>query len=205
MGANTKIEWTDATWNPVSGCTKVSAGCKNCYAEREWPRLTRLIPAYAGREFSDVRCHPERLDQPICWKRPRKVFVNSMSDLFHSAVPDDFIDMVFAAMAIAKQHVFQVLTKRPERMLDYMCNLNKRPNLSGVCLPNVWLGVSIEDQATANERIPLLLQTPAAKRFLSIEPMLEPIDLANLAFAVDENGEIVASDRRDPEEWPEID
>ncbi|MCL4722888.1 MAG: DUF5131 family protein, partial [Rhodocyclaceae bacterium] len=112
MGDKTGISWTDASWNPVSGCAKVSAGCKHCYAEREWGRLQHL-ENYAGRAFTDVGCHPDRLDQPLRWRRPRKVFVNSMSDLFHEAVPDEFIDRVFAVMALAKQHTFQVLTKRP--------------------------------------------------------------------------------------------
>src|SRR5262245_60057897 len=113
MGDRTGIEWTDATWNPVSGCSKVSQGCKNCYAERMFPR------SYPGREFTDVRTHPERLEQPLRWKTPRLIFVNSMSDLFHGAVPDDFLDQVFAVMALAPQHSFQVLTKRPERALEY--------------------------------------------------------------------------------------
>jgi protein gp37 len=115
-----KIEWTEETWNPVTGCTKVSQGCKNCYAERQWPRMVRLVPSYAGRDFTDVRTHADRLDNPLHWKRPRRIFVNSMSDLFHDDVPDEFIDQVFAVMALAPQHTFQVLTKRPARMLEYL-------------------------------------------------------------------------------------
>lgn len=176
MSDKSKIEWTEATWNPVTGCTKISRGCKNCYAEREWPRLTKLVPAYAGREFSDVRTHPERLDQPLHWKRPRRIFVNSMSDLFHEAVPIEFIDCVFSVMALSPQHTFQVLTKRPERMREYLTGLN----LFNWPLPNVWLGVSVEDQATANERIPLLLSTPAAVRWVSAEPLLGPVSLKQL-------------------------
>lgn len=213
MSDKTGIEWTDATWNPVTGCTKVSAGCKHCYAEREWPRMTRLVPAYAGRDFADVRTHADRLDQPLRWRRPRKVFVNSMSDLFHPDVPDEFIDKVFAVMAMSGQHTFQVLTKRPERMREYLeqrtasmsaddwlvsspvseaarfvsweCGDplpgNAPLHLAGNWpLSNVWLGVSIEDQTTADERIPLLLDTPAAVRWISAEPLLGPVDLRHL-------------------------
>ncbi len=193
MGEISRIEWTDATWNPVTGCTKVSQGCKNCYAERDWARLVHL-PAYHGRAFTDVECHPERLDQPLRWKRPRRIFVNSMSDLFHPDVPDEFIDRVFAVMALANQHNFQVLTKRPRRMLDYCKTLGKHNGIDRVSiaaqqissktwflwhkgdvgwnLPNVHLGVSVEDQLTADERIPPLLQTPAAVRWISAEPLL---------------------------------
>ena len=114
MSDKTGIEWTDATWNPVTGCAKVSAGCKHCYAEREWPRMTKLVPAYAGREFTDVATHADRLDQPLRWKKPRMIFVNSMSDLFHEAVTFEFIDSVFAVMELAPQHVFQVLPFCPE-------------------------------------------------------------------------------------------
>lgn len=194
----TGIVWTDETWNPVTGCTKVSQGCKHCYAERDWHRLQHL-PRFAGRAFTDVVCHPERLDQPLRWAKPRRIFVNSMSDLFHEDVPDEFIDQVFAVMALAKQHEFQVLTKRPQRMLDYCKTLGRHHEIDrvsiaakrisnktgffwrmcdeGWCLPDVWLGVSVEDQATANERIPILLQTPAAVRWISAEPLLGPIDL----------------------------
>lgn len=180
---STKIEWTDETWNPVTGCTKISQGCKNCYAERIWPKVEaaermrkhfewRAVPA---RAFTDVRTHPERLDAPLHWKKPRRVFVNSMSDLFHEDIPDDFIFDVFTIMARAHWHTFQVLTKRPSRMLE----LIGEPVEAGEEPPprNIWWGVSVEDQATADERIPLLLQAPAAVRFLSCEPLLGPIDL----------------------------
>jgi len=211
--ANTKIEWTDATWSPVTGCTKVSQGCHFCYAERLWPKVEGSRVKREGgapRAFTDVRCHPERLDAPLHWRTPRRIFVNSMSDLFHDDVPDIFIADVFAYMAYARQHQFQVLTKRPQRMLrlltsakfaehydsatgiahDDACDiLGKRgefdPNRRLTTdiramdptppLPNVWLGVSVEDQATADERIPLLLQTPAAIRFVSYEPALGPV------------------------------
>jgi len=193
MADKSGIEWTDATWNPVTGCTKVSSGCKHCYAEREWPRMTRLVPSYAGRDFTDVRTHADRLDQPMRWKRPRRIFVNSMSDLFHEDVPNEFLPEVFAVMAAAPRHVFQVLTKRPERMREA---LNDPIFFEAVAciafqvhrfeitaddwpLPNVWIGVSVEDQAAADERIPLLLGTPAAVRWISVEPLLGPVDLMN--------------------------
>lgn len=202
MSDKSKIEWTDATWNPVTGCTKVSQGCKHCYAERDWQRLrANRRSVYYGRDFTDVQCHPERLDHPLRWRKPRRIFVNSMSDLFHEDVPDEFVCLVFAYMALATHHVFQVLTKRPTRMarlLDSKFNDDlfaaiaaavyhqdgalPQPNLRDYDppwpLPNVWLGVSVEDQATADERIPLLLDTPAAVRFLSCEPLLGEIDLS---------------------------
>lgn len=176
-----KIEWTDATWNPVRGCSLVSPGCTNCYAMRQAHRqkngaykgLTRLGPngpVWTG----DVRFVPEILGYPASLKRPHLIFVNSMSDLFHEAVSDEMIDQIFAAMAFARQHQFQVLTKRPERMRDY---LKKRELAAGMLLNHVWLGVSCEDQKTANERIPLLIDTPAAVRWVSAEPLLGPIDV----------------------------
>lgn len=205
---STKIEWTEATWNPVTGCTKVSQGCKNCYAERLAPKVfagqvveVNTTPpkhpemkasAFRPRVFTDVRCHPERLDAPLHWKKPRRIFVNSMSDLFHEDVPDEFIDQVFAIMARAPQHTFQILTKRPARALAFLKDDVREDYITdywradepdretwSLMLPlkNVWLGVSVEDQPTADERIPLLLQTPAAVRFLSCEPLLGPIDL----------------------------
>jgi protein gp37 len=187
MGKTT-IEWTDETWNPTTGCREVSPGCKNCYARRIFKR------PYPKREFHDVQCHPERLDAPLHWRKPRRVFVNSMSDLFHEAVPDEFIDAVFMAMICAPQHHFQILTKRPLRMGAYLTTplrleniYMQRYGISGSPLdaedwplPNVHLGVSIEDQPTADERIPILLETPAAVRFISYEPALGPVDLQHL-------------------------
>lgn len=187
---STKIEWTDEVWNPVTGCDKVSQGCKNCYAERIAERF------WGERKFTDVQCHPERLDIPLHWRKPRRVFVNSMSDLFHEDVPEEFVDQVFAVMALSAQHTFQCLTKRPERMLEYVnamvdddlnrisdqaCALSNSPCavVDDWPLPNVWLGVSVEDQITADERIPLLLQTPAAVHFVSYEPALGPVDFAS--------------------------
>lgn len=184
MSDKTHIEWTDATWNVVTGCAKVSQGCKNCYALRDWPRLAaNPKTAYFGREFTEVRCHPDRLEIPRRWTKPRRVFVNSMGDLFHEDVPDDFIGAVFTVMFVANQHTYQVLTKRPDRMRalvnrwDQIIRDTGYPTGFAGRWPNVWLGVSVEDQATADERIPLLLQTPAAVRWVSAEPLLGPIDL----------------------------
>ena len=195
MADKTHIEWTDATWNPVTGCTKVSAGCKHCYAERDWARLAaNQMTRYYGREFTDVRCHPDVLDLPQRWTKPRRIFVNSMSDLFHEAVPDEFIADVFRAMAWAHQHSFQVLTKRPERMLRLLTDIEWEDSVTDNAhecrdwpwpLPNVWLGVSVEDQDTADERIPLLLQTPAAVRWISAEPLLEDITIFSLDGPID--------------------
>jgi protein gp37 len=197
--SDTRIEWTDATWNPVTGCTKVSAGCKNCYAEAF---ANRQMGQWKGRAFTDVRCHEDRLEMPLHWKKPRRVFVNSMSDLFHPDVPDSFIDRVFHTMAWCRKHVYQVLTKRPERMRAYSVGFGAltgqeralRLVRSGIPdytptayvsplewpLPNVWLGVSVEDQATSAARIPLLLQASAAVRFVSCEPLLGPVDLRGI-------------------------
>lgn len=206
MGDKSKIEWTEATWNPVVGCAKVSEGCRNCYAMKVAHRLAGMgqerykgltVKRSSGVEWNGtVRAVPEALEIPRRWTRPRKIFVNSMSDLFHPDVPYWFIDQVFAVMALAKQHTFQILTKRPERMLEYMTsytgNIERRmmmqarivditgnilKNAPTWSLPNVWLGVSVENQATADERIPLLLQTPAAVRWLSMEPLLGPVDI----------------------------
>ena len=167
--SNTSIAWTDATWNPVTGCSKVSPGCKNCYAEAVAKRF------WKGRAFTDVRCHPERLDQPLRWRAPRKIFVNSMSDLFHEDVPSSFIDCVFERITRCERHTFQILTKRPTEAAKYF--KAGRAMWWRWPLPNVWLGVSVENQTTADERIPILLQTPAAVRFLSVEPLLEGIAL----------------------------
>ncbi|MEB8474567.1 phage Gp37/Gp68 family protein [Acidithiobacillus ferriphilus] len=180
MSDKTGIAWTNATWNPITGCTKVSQGCKNCYAEREWARLSAnpKATAYYGRAFTDIRCHPDRLTEgPIRWRKPRMIFVNSMSDLFHEKVPFEFIDEVFEVINCSPMHTFQILTKRPERMLEYFQRSEIAWAVEEGPLDNVWLGVSVEDQATADERIPLLLQTPAAVRWVSAEPLLGPIDL----------------------------
>ncbi len=166
---NSKIEWTDKTWNPVTGCTKVSQGCKNCYAEKIYERFN------GKGSFKEVVCHEDRLMQPFHWKQPALVFVNSMSDLFHEDVPFEFIRKVLKTIYDKPTHTFQILTKRPERMYDFFKWLNNS-NIA-VNFPNMWLGVSVEDQKAADERIPLLLLVPAAVRFLSCEPLLGPVDL----------------------------
>ncbi len=176
-----KIEWTDETWNPVTGCTKISAGCKNCYAADIANRF------WGDRKFSDVQFHPERLEQPLRWRKPRMVFVNSMSDLFHESVSFDDILRVFMVMRQAKAHTFQILTKRPDRMRLFIqewyphAEALANMSLSQQSPPsNVWLGVTCENQKAADERIPLLLSTPASVRFVSFEPLLERISLHSL-------------------------
>jgi protein gp37 len=206
MGDKTGIEWTDATWNPVRGCSRVSAGCFNCYAEtvahrfskpgQPYEGLTKMVngrPTWNGK----IQLVYDHLEQPLRWWRNRKIFVNSMSDLFHEEVPTEYIDKVFAIMAMAPWHTFQVLTKRPERMLEYVKSRNcammhsvatmilgydnpKRRAVNDWPLPNVWLGVSVEDQDAANLRIPLLLNTPAAVRWVSAEPLLGAINFTRL-------------------------
>lgn len=195
MTAKTNIAWTEMSWNPVTGCSKVSPGCANCYAEtlslrHRWTEHP-WTPEHAAE---NVVMHPERLEAPLHWRKPRRVFVNSMSDLFHERVPDSFIESVFAIMARSQQHVFQVLTKRPGRMAEWFTNERgveivrrcywaadrEAAKLAAVeCwpLPNVWLGVSVENQHWADERVPLLLQTPAAVRFVSAEPLLGPVSM----------------------------
>lgn len=172
MSGKSDIQWTDATWNPVTGCTKVSPGCAHCYAERITERL------HGPGSFEEIVLHPDRLEYPLHWRRPRRVFVNSMSDLFHENVPSEFIAECFAVMGDAKQHTFQILTKRPARMKavieDIMCFSNCPPPA------NIWFGVSVENQHFADERIPLLLKTPAAVRFISAEPLLGPVYLSDI-------------------------
>mgnify|MGYP001250053064 CR=1 FL=1 len=206
MSENSAIEWCDATWNPVLGCAKVSEGCRGCYAipqawmKRSNPSAT-VREAYSGlvekrpdgslNWTGRVNLVPERLPLPLTWKRPKRIFVNSLSDLFHESVPDEFIDRVFATMAIT-DHTFLVLTKRPHRMFSYLTNSLRESAVIEAMdddydavpagqwtwpLPNVWVGTSTEDQRTADERIPHLLRVPAAVRFLSCEPLLGPINL----------------------------
>lgn len=201
--ADTSIQWTDKTWNPVRGCSVVSPGCVNCYAMKQAHRFSGPGRAYegltkqtkAGPQWTGkIRLVEDHLSDPLTWRNPARVFVNSMSDLFHESVPDEFISDVFAIMAIAKEHTFQILTKRADRMREWvkghMSSDGKliqyvRPTgRDWICaetyqmpLPNVWLGVSVENQKYAGERIPLLLQTPAAIRFISAEPLLGPLDL----------------------------
>jgi len=193
MGDTTHIEWTDATWNPVTGCTRVSPGCVNCYID--WAPPFRV----EGRHFTDrdgnrshaigattgVRLHPDRLDWPLrkrSW-RGKRVFVCSLADLFHDDVPDEYIARVFAVMALTPEVTYQVLTKRPARMRALLAS----GTFAGMVwrdvddpswpLPNVWMGVTVEDQERADQRIPILLDTPAAVRWLSCEPLLGPVDL----------------------------
>lgn len=190
MSEKTGIEWTDATWNPIRGCSRVSEGCRNCYAESVANRFKGQGQPYegliarTGQWNGNITVVDHLLDHPLRWRKPRRIFVNSMSDLFHETVPDDVIHAVFSVMAQATQHTFQILTKRPERMRDVL-TLWDRIGITGNYfhghpLPNVWLGVSVEDQATADERIPLLLQTPAAVRWISAEPLIGPIDFSGM-------------------------
>lgn len=188
---STAIEWTDETWNPVTGCTKVSAGCEHCYAIRVAHRygggtqqgsfagLTTQHRDGTVNWTGKVMLHQERLDAPLHWRKPRRVFVNSMSDLFHPEVPDEFIGFVWATMAHTPQHTYQVLTKRPERMVEWIECCWNPAWLEEKVLSNVWLGVSCEDQQTADQRILHLLTTPARVRFVSAEPLLGPIDLCS--------------------------
>ncbi len=183
-----KIEWTDATWNPVRGCSRVSEGCRNCYAERVAARFSGPGEPYHGLAVmkpdgphwtGKVKLPADHLTDPLRWRTPRRIFVNSMSDLFHEAVPQEWIARIFQVMAQANQHTYQILTKRPQRMLEIMRDLTDHSTMfMGKPLPNVLLGVSVEDQANADARIPLLLQTPAAVRFVSYEPALGPVDFS---------------------------
>ncbi len=171
MSDKSAIEWTDSTWNPVTGCAKVSPGCTHCYAETFAERF-RGVPGHPFKQGFDLKLWPERLSLPLQWKEHRMIFVNSMSDLFHKDVPDDFIGRVFDVMLRAKQHIFQVLTKRSERMMEWtQAAFGKTP------LPaHIWLGVSVENQKYV-WRVEQLQQTPARIRFLSVEPLLGPVDL----------------------------
>lgn len=207
MGDDSNIEWTDATWNPVTGCDRTSPGCDNCYALKMAGRLNRMgqanyqndgDPRTSGPGFG-VTCHPHMLDQPLRWKRPRRIFVNSMSDLFHPDVPDEFIARVFAVMALCPQHTFQILTKRPQRMasllasprfdvfrasvvdsfIDHGVRVGLDDDPFAWPLPNVWLGVSIEND-TYSWRANYLRDTPAAVRWISAEPLLGPLPSLDL-------------------------
>jgi len=201
MSDKSAIEWTDATWNPVTGCTKVSPGCDHCYAETLAERF-RGTPGHYFENGFDVQLRPDKLDQPLRWKKPRRIFVNSMSDLFHQDISDEYIAQVFGVMAMAEQHTFQILTKRHARMRSLLGDPDFREQVAQEIvgwevagrwvpdhiesgqpdwypLPNVWLGVSVENQQWADIRIPALLDTPAAVRFLSCEPLLGPVDIIN--------------------------
>ncbi len=225
MSDKTGIEWTDATWNPVTGCAEVSPGCDHCYA-KTFAERWRGTPGHHFEQGFDVVLRPERLDQPLEWRKPRRIFVNSMSDLFHDSVPDEYIARIWAVMAATPQHTYQILTKRHARMRTFLqdvcrCgaghpagvhlmsamewaategNPNWVPGLEsdavreasrgmswGKVLPNVWLGVSVEDQKWADIRIDALRATPAAVRFLSAEPLLGPlgnVDLDGIGWVI---------------------
>lgn len=221
MSDGTKIEWTDASWNVINGCTVVSPGCTNCYAMRLAGTRLKHIDSRKGLTqdskagpvwTGEVRLHEPALTDPLRWKRPRRIFVCAHGDLFHEAVPDEWIDRVFAVMALAPQHTFQVLTKRPKRMREYMRDADRLGRVFAASKPmphpksafekrdewpylrqrwtwplsNVWLGVSVEDQTRAEERIPLLLDTPAAVRWVSAEPLLGPVNMAMLCVGGNE-------------------
>ena len=216
MSDGTHIEWTDASWTPIRAvnkttggqghfCVHVSPGCKNCYAERMQPRFgNRIRYAAQDREQVDLVLDEKMLTKPLRWRKPRRVFVCSMTDLFLEDHSDEWIDRMFAVMALCETHTFQILTKRPERMRDYLAVMEHEDQLERWCdaavaisgdpkaedcvadidwpLSNVWCGVSVEDQERADERIPLLLDTPAAGRFVSAEPLLGPITLTMLHY-----------------------
>lgn len=211
--AQSNIEWCDAVWNPIRGCARVSPGCENCYAERQAHRFSGKGQPYEGltvlgkhgpRWAGHARFVPEMLDAPLRWKKPKRIFVNSMSDLFHEDVADDQIVAIFDVMRQCPQHQFQILTKRPERMAritprlrfdgdgdgrtwiaDHEDSPGYRLMGGAGCsgMTWVWLGVSCEDQQRADERIPWLLQCPAAVRFVSAEPLLGPIDFARWLYS----------------------
>ncbi|HEV2299788.1 MAG TPA: phage Gp37/Gp68 family protein [Candidatus Acidoferrales bacterium] len=176
MADHSKIEWTDATWNPVRGCSKISPGCKHCYAEAFAERF-RGVLGHPYEQGFDLRLIPEKLTEPLKWPNPRMVFVNSMSDLFHEAVPDDYIETVGKIMRAANWHTYQVLTKHSTRM----SGLLKSKLSFAAKLAHVWWGVSVEDRRYGCPRIELLRQSPAAVRFLSVEPLLEDLGTLDLS------------------------
>lgn len=171
MSVSSDIEWTDATWNPVTGCTKISPGCANCYAETFAERF-RGVPKHPYEQGFDLRIWEDRLALPLSWKKPKRIFVNSMSDLFHKDVPLEYVQRVFAVMREAHWHQFQILTKRHERLLELNSELT--------WAPNIWMGVSVENQDYVH-RIDYLRQTDAQTKFLSIEPLIGPINSMNLS------------------------
>lgn len=175
MSTNTKIEWTDATWNPVRGCTKISPGCAHCYAETFAERF-RGVPGHPYERGFDLRLVPEKLTEPITWSKQRMVFVNSMSDLFHNDVPDGYIELVARVMAAADWHIFQVLTKRGERLRELL----KSKLRFAAKLPHIWWGVSVENRRHGMPRIEQLREARPAIAFLSIEPLLEDLGTINL-------------------------
>jgi protein gp37 len=178
VAITSSIEWTDATWNPVTGCTKISPGCKHCYAEVFAERF-RGVPEHPYEQGFDLKLWPERLELPLTWRKPKRIFVNSMSDLFHDAVPDAFVDQVFDVMRRASWHTFQVLTKRADRLAEYV----RRRQADGLLLerdqPNTWLGVSVESQKYV-PRAQALVGLGSSVRFLSCEPLLGALDLRDV-------------------------
>ncbi len=194
MSDHSSIEWTQATWNPVTGCSKVSPGCAHCYAETFAERF-RGVPGHPYEQGFDLKLWPGRLELPLKWKRPRLIFVNSMSDLFHEDVPDSYVRSVFDIMAKASWHTFQVLTKRPERTRSIANQL--------LWPANVWMGTSVENQRWTT-RIDELRRVPAATRFLSCEPLLGPLrlDLTDIHWVI-VGGESGPRARRMQPEWAE--
>ena len=193
MADRSAIEWTEATWNPVTGCTQVSPGCAHCYA-KTFAERWRGIPGHPYEQGFELKLWPERLDQPLRWRRPRVIFVNSMSDLFHEEIPEAFIEEVFRVMGEANWHVFQILTKRHERLLE-LCHRLPWP-------PNVWMGVSIENRRFVH-RADYLRQVPAAVRFISAEPLLgslEDLDLSGVDWLI-AGGESGPGHRPVHKEW----
>jgi protein gp37 len=193
-----KIEWTDATWNPVRGCTKISPGCKHCYAETFAERF-RGVKGHPYEQGFDLRLVPEKLTEPFLWRSPKLVFVNSMSDLFHEGVPDEYIEMVCRVMVTAKWHTFQVLTKRSPRLEELLCGRLR----FAAEQEHIWWGVSVEDRKHGLPRIDHLRAIPARVRFLSIEPLLEDIgrfDLSGISWTI-VGGESGPGARPMREEW----
>ena len=198
MSDGSAIEWTDATWNPVRGCVKVSPGCKHCYAETFSERF-RGVPGHPFEQGFDLRLVPEKLEDPIRWRSPRRIFVNSMSDLFQDGVPTEYVAAVGRVMERADWHIFQILTKRHERMCDLL--LGELAWMA--CLPHVWFGVSIENRRHGLPRLAALRAMPASVRFLSVEPLLEdlgPLDLDGIDWVI-VGGESGHGARPMREEW----
>ena len=182
MSDHSRIEWTDATWNPIRGCTKISPGCVHCYAETFAERF-RGVPGHPYEQGFDLRLVPQKLADPLRWRRPKMVFVNSMSDLFHQDVPEEYIQEVVRIMLLADWHTYQVLTKRSERMKQLLQTSLKHV----ACLPQIWWGVSVENRRDGLPRIADLRATPVQTRFLSVEPLLEdlgPFDLAGIHWVI---------------------
>lgn len=177
-----KIEWTDETWNPITGCTPCSPGCDNCYAEM----MSRRLKGRFGYHYQDpfqITMHKEKFKEPLKLRKPRKIFPCSMGDLFHPKVPEHWIDTVFQITTLAPQHVYQILTKRPDRMQMYLMNIVSK---YGVEIPdNLWFGVTAENQQIADQRLPILIDTPVTNRFVSVEPMLEAIDISQYISHLD--------------------